>query len=352
MPQRRWLIYGANGYTGRLISQQCKDIGTPVLGGRSRESVAGLAGELGYEHVVFAVDDAAAMDEAMRGCSLVLNCAGPFSATARPVIDACLRNGVHYLDITGEIDVFEHAHGLSQAAHEADIILCPGVGFDVVPTDCVAARLSMLMPDAQYLLLGFDSKSGPSRGTAKTQIEGIARGCKVRRDGKIVTVPLAHKVRQINFSGDEEKCAMTIPWGDVSTAWYTTGIPNIETYLAVSPRMAKRARRMNFLRPVFALAVVQAWMKRQVEKKVRGPDAERRAATPTFIWGEVESPNGESLYARIRVANGYDVTVNAALGIVRRLLDDAPPGAAVTPSQIMGWEYITTLPGSGDLTTS
>jgi short subunit dehydrogenase-like uncharacterized protein len=259
---------------------------------------------------------------------------------------------VHYLDITGEIDVFEHAHGLSQSAHDAGVILCPGVGFDVVPTDCVAARLSMLMPDAQYLRLGFDSKSGPSPGTAKTQIEGIAKGCKVRRDGKIVTVPLAYKVRQINFSGDKEKCAMTIPWGDVSTAWYTTGIPNIETYLAVSPRMAKRARRIGFLRPVFGLAPVQAWMKRQVEKKVQGPDAARRAASPTFIWGEVENPDGELLSARIRVANGYDVTVNAALGIVRRLLDDAPLGAAVTPSQIMGWEYITTLPGSGDLTTS
>ncbi len=178
---------------------------------------------------------------------LVLHCAGPFSATAAPMMAACLSAHAHYLDITGEISVFEHARTLDAAARAAGIVICPGVGFDVIPTDCVAAALKAALPDATHLALGFDSRSGFSPGTAKTSVEGLAQGGKVRQDGRIVSVPLAYKTRRIDF-GDGEKLAMTIPWGDVSTAYATTGIPNIEVYIPGSPAMVARARRANRLR--------------------------------------------------------------------------------------------------------
>ncbi|WP_234775726.1 saccharopine dehydrogenase family protein, partial [Paraburkholderia tropica] len=250
-PERmHWMIYGANGYTGELIAREAARRGLkPVLAGRRRKSVEELARTLGLEARAFSLDDVAALTGQIKGYSLVLNCAGPFSATAAPMMEACLRAGAHYLDITGEIAVFEHAQSLNVRARDAGVVLCPGVGFDVIPTDCVAAALKTALPDATHLALGFDSRSGFSPGTARTSVEGLAQGGKVRRDGKIVTVPLAYKVRRIDF-GDGEKDAMTIPWGDVSTAWHTTGIPDIEVFIPGSLRMIANARRANYIRPL------------------------------------------------------------------------------------------------------
>jgi len=159
-PERmRWMIYGANGYTGELIAREAARRGLkPVLAGRRRESVEELARTLGLEARAFGLDDVAALTGQIQGHALVLNCAGPFSATAAPMMEACLRAGAHYLDITGEIAVFEHAQSLDARARDAGVVLCPGVGFDVIPTDCVAAALKAALPDATHLALGFDSR--------------------------------------------------------------------------------------------------------------------------------------------------------------------------------------------------
>ena len=184
------------------------------------------------------------------------------------MMTACLATHAHYLDITGEISVFEHARTLDAAARAAGIVICPGVGFDVIPTDCVAAALKAALPEATYLALGFDSRSGFSPGTAKTSVEGLAQGGKVRQDGRIVSVPLAYKTRRIDF-GDGEKLAMTIPWGDVSTAYATSGILNIEVYIPGSPAMVARARRANRLRWLLGTGLVQNFIRRRIESAAR-----------------------------------------------------------------------------------
>jgi short subunit dehydrogenase-like uncharacterized protein len=233
-----WMIYGANGYTGELIAREAVSRGLkPMLAGRTAAKVEPLAAGLGLQARVFNLGDAVARTS-VEGMGLVLHCAGPFSATAAPMMAACLAAHAHYLDITGEISVFEHAQTLDAAARAAGIVICPGVGFDVIPTDCVAAALKAALPDATHLALGFDSRSGFSPGTAKTSVEGLAQGGKVRQDGRIVSVPLAYKTRRIDF-GDGEKLAMTIPWGDVSTAYATTGIPNIEVYIPARRRWSR-----------------------------------------------------------------------------------------------------------------
>jgi short subunit dehydrogenase-like uncharacterized protein len=177
----------------------------------------------------------------------------------------------------------------------------------------------------------------------------MAQGGKVRRDGKIVTVPLAYKVRKINF-GNGEKSAMTIPWGDIATAHYSTGISNIETYIPASPRLIAAMKRMNLIRPLLGIDWVQRLMKTQIAKRVQGPDKDQRDGSPTFVWGEAINEAGEKRTARIKTANGYEVTVFGALAIVARLLNDPPEGGGYTPSQLMGKNFITTLPGSGALT--
>jgi short subunit dehydrogenase-like uncharacterized protein len=358
-----WMIYGANGYTGKLIAQEAKRRGmTPVLAGRSA-SVAQLARELGFEHRVFDLSNAAAVRLALDGMQLVLHCAGPFSATCKPMLDGCLDVGVHYLDITGEIDVFAQCHAHGAQARERGILVMPGAGFDVVPTDCLSALLKQEMPDATHLVLAFEAGGGPSPGTAKTSVEGLGNGGRARIDGKMTRVPLAWKSRSFERpstgSGQamQSRTAMTIPWGDVYNAYVSTGIPNIEVYMAVSPKTIANVRRMRLLGPLLRMSFVQDFMKRRVEKNVRGPSDDKREATVTHVWGEVRNAAGREVKKRLVTPNGYALTVTASLGIVERLLgarsgsaasNDA--GASVqagyrTPSQLMGANYVLTLPG-------
>lgn len=343
---RSWLLYGANGYTGELIAREASSRDQrPILAGRNAAAVERLAKELGCEWRAFALDDANAVAAGLTGISLVLHCAGPFSVTADPMMRACLAVRAHYLDITGEIDVFEHAHDLDAGARESGILLCPGAGFDVVPSDCLAAQIKAAMPDATHLALGFDSRSAPSRGTAKTMIESLRERSKIRADGRIVSIPLASRVREIDF-GEGPKSAVAIPWGDVSTAYYTTGIPNIEVYIPSSPRAIRRMRWLDRWRAILSLGLVQSWLKRRVERSAPGPDAAQRERTPVLLWGEGRNAAGRTVVGRLRVANGYTTTVHASLGLVERILRDGAPRGYQTPSQVVGADFVSSLPGS------
>ncbi|EXW49553.1 saccharopine dehydrogenase family protein [Acinetobacter baumannii 44467_9] len=263
-----WIIYGANGYTGELIAREAVRQGLkPTLAGHNKAKVEALAQELGLGYKAFGLDNVDAVSEQLKGFKLIMHCAGPFSATSKPMMEACIKAGAHYLDITGEISVFELAQSLNSQAEKADVVLCPGVGFDVIPTDCVAAALKEALPDATHLALGFDSKTGLSPGTAKTSTEGMAEGGKIRKNGKITTVPLAHYVRTIDF-GDGKKSAMSVPWGDVSTAFYTTGIPNIEVFVPAPPKMIFGAKMMNCFRPVLKLMPSKSLLNHVLKKRL------------------------------------------------------------------------------------
>lgn len=340
----QWMLYGANGYSGELIAREAAGRGMrPILAGRNAERIEALARELSLDHRIFDLTLPEQVASSLEDVDLVLHCAGPFSATSAPMIEGCLRSGAHYLDITGEISVFEHAHSLGAEAEQADVVICPGVGFDVVPTDCIAVTLKNAMPDATHLALAFESSSGMSPGTTKTAIEGLRAGGAVRRDGEIVAVPQAFKVRQIDC-GNGEKQAMTIPWGDVSTAFHSTGIPDIEVYTTVPSgalRVVKGANRLGWLwrRP----RVIDG-LQRLAGRFVEGPDANARADLQTFVWGEVRNAAGETKTARVRTANGYVVTIDAPLAIVERLLAEPPAGGTYTPAVLMGTDFVSELP--------
>ncbi|TAK75401.1 MAG: hypothetical protein EPO12_18690 [Aquabacterium sp.] len=342
----QWMIYGANGYTGELIAREAHARGLqPVLAGRSAQRIKPLAAELGLPHLAFDLADAAAAARAVQGHALVLNCAGPFSATAAPMIEACLAARAHYLDITGEIDVFEHAHAQDARAKAAGIVVCPGVGFDVIPTDCVAAALKQALPDATHLALGFDTDSGLSAGTAKTSVEGLGLGGRARVDGRIEKVPLAWHVRRIDY-GRGLKTAMSIPWGDVSTAWYSTRIPNIEVFVPAPGALITGARLANGLLWLLGSPPVQKLLKRQAAK-VQGPDAAARERMPTHVWGQARNAAGTVRTARLQTANGYALTITGSLAVVAGLLERSAEGGAYTPSLLFGPQLVERLPGSG-----
>ncbi|HEU0225923.1 MAG TPA: saccharopine dehydrogenase NADP-binding domain-containing protein [Steroidobacteraceae bacterium] len=346
----RLLVYGANGYTGELIARAAAAQGmSPVLAGRSAGPIVALAQELGCEPRVFGLDDPAAVAAGLSGCSVVVHCAGPFSATAAPMMAACLAARVHYTDITGEIDVFELGFGHDEAARRSGIVICPGVGFDVVPTDCIALTLKEALPDATSLALGFDSKGALSRGTASTSVEGLGNGSRVREDGKLVRIPLGSRSRRIDF-GTGLKLATAIPWGDVSTAYRTTGIPDIEVYVPVSPRALANLRRLGRLGWLLRRRSVQALLKWRIRKGAPGPTAEQRGRSPVLVWGQAKNATGRTVTARVRVPNGYTVTTDAAVAIAGRLLEPGAPPGFTTPARLMGAGFVSTLPGAGPIT--
>lgn len=340
-----FMIYGANGYTGRLALEEAVRRGhRPIVAGRNAAAVAELAQRHGLPARAFDLADASTAASALSGVGLVLHCAGPFSATCAPMLDACLQNGTHYLDITGEIDVFAYCHAQDARAKARGIVVLPGSGFDVVPTDCLAAMLKRELPDATHLVLAFEAGGGPSPGTAKTSVEGLANGGRIRRDGELVRVPLAYRDRTFARDG-QPRTAMTIPWGDVYTSYVSTGIPNVEVYMAVPPGTIKAVRRMNALRPLLGLGFVQKFLKSRAEAKVRGgPSDEKRAKTGAHVWGEVRNAAGREAKAELELPNGYDLTVTASLGIVEHLLGTKHEGGYYTPSKLMGADYVTTLP--------
>jgi short subunit dehydrogenase-like uncharacterized protein len=340
----RVLVYGANGYTGALIAEEMRRRGLDaLLAGRTRAAVEALGRRLGLDTRVFGLDHPAAMRAAFDGVALLLNCAGPFSRTAAPLLEACLTQRVHYLDITGEIDVFALCHRVDARARECGIVIAPGVGFDVVPTDCVAAMLKQRLPSATSLVLGFEAGGGASPGTAKTSIEGLAAGGRARIGGQLVEVPLAWKTRTFERDG-MLRTAMTIPWGDVYTAFVSTGIPDIETYMAMPPRAISVARRMRMLRPLLRLAPVQAWLKARAGARP-GPDDARRANTDCRVWGEARDATGRLATMQIATPNGYALTAWTAPDIAERVLAQPPAGGYFTPSQLMGSDYVLRVPG-------
>jgi len=346
MPPSSFLLYGANGYTGALVARMAAGRGLNfILAGRDRAAIARLAAELESDQRVFALDDASAVAANLKDVAVVLHCAGPFSRTSQPMVDACLRTGTHYLDITGEIAVFESLAARDAEARGAGVMLLPGVGFDVVPSDCLAAHLKRRLPAATKLTLGIQGLGRVSHGTATTMIENLGGGGLVRRGGRLTPVPSAWKTRRIDFGRGTAVGATTIPWGDVATAFYSTGIPNIEVYAAL-PQAARllmaASRRLEWL---LTTSSVQGFLKRRINARPAGPSDEERARGASFIWGEVEDDGGAKCVSRLSAPEGYTLTVLTALAIVERTLKGQAPTGFQTPSLAYGADFILEIEG-------
>ncbi|MCO6480088.1 MAG: saccharopine dehydrogenase NADP-binding domain-containing protein [Phaeodactylibacter sp.] len=342
---KKFLLYGAYGYTGKLIAELAKEKGMqPILAGRSEEKTRQLADELGMAYRVFGLGNPGDIDNGLEDVGLVLHAAGPFIHTARPMMEACLRNGVHYLDITGEIPVFEMAASLGPRAREAEVMLMPGAGFDVVPTDCTALYLKEKLPDATHLQLAFSSSGRPSQGTANTMAENLGEGGAVRKDGKIQRAPMGHKTMEVPFTEERRRFCMTIPWGDVSTAYYSTGIPNIETYTSVHPRSYRYIRLQPYFNWLLRTSFVRNMVKRRIAKRPAGPSEEQRKKGKSYIWGKVWNEDGESRSARLITLEGYTLTAHASLNIIGKVMAGNAPAGFQTPAKAYGPGLVMEIP--------
>src|SRR5262249_32289503 len=282
----RLLIYGASGFTGRLAAEAAKGRGLePILAGRNSGKLAALAQVMGLEPRVATLDDENALDTALCGVSVVLHAAGPFSETSRPMIDACLRVGAHYLDVSGEVPVVEALRARDREARERSIMILPAVGFDVVASDCLGAHVARRLGSATRLALGIRGLELLPPGSARSLIEHAREPTRVRRDGEIVAVTPGSLRRDFDY-GEGPRASVGVTWGDVATSFYTTGIADTEVYLEESPYLDAAMLASKLFGPLLGSAPFQAWLKAGAALLPEGPPRERRAARHMIVVAE------------------------------------------------------------------
>jgi short subunit dehydrogenase-like uncharacterized protein len=332
------LIYGASGYTGKLIAREASEQGlNPILAGRNLARVRAVAEPLGLACRAFDLADNLQLDDAMK-VAVVLCVAGPFSATSQQMADACIRSRVHYLDITGEIDVFEALAARDAEAKKVGVMLLPGVGFDVVPSDCLAAHLKRRLPDAIDLKIYLEVNAKASRGTAKTMIEGIAGGTRVRRGGRLIT--LDHAGTGSCDFGHGPRPTVQVSWGDVSTAFHSTGIPNIEVQFEAMPALKELARLPGFVKSFLGLPFMQSFLKARIDSQPEGPSDEARRSARSLLVGAARNEKGESARSRLTTPEGYTLTAMTAVDIAKRVASGDFKAGFQTPSLAYGADYI------------
>jgi short subunit dehydrogenase-like uncharacterized protein len=333
------VIYGAYGYTGALVARRAVERGlAPVLAGRDSEPLAKLARELSVPWRAFPLGDADAVRRGIEDAGAVLHCAGPFARTFRPMAEACLEARVHYLDLTGEIPVFQALAEMGPHAERAGVMLLPGAGFDVVPTDCLAAHLVRRLPGARSIVLAFEGLGRVSRGTARTMMSGVrlpGRGAR----------PSLPQTRKLDL-GAGPVTAVSIPWADTFTGPRSTGVADVKVY-AAGGSLASRAllgaavaASALVRRPAFSEAAA-----RVVSRFRPGPTDEERARGEVRVYGEAVHADGRRAVARLRGPEPYTLTALAAVEIAERTLrGEARPGWQ-TPSLAFGPDLVLSIPG-------
>ncbi|MDS0300169.1 saccharopine dehydrogenase NADP-binding domain-containing protein [Halogeometricum sp. S1BR25-6] len=339
------LLYGAYGYAGSLIVETAVERGfEPILAGRRAEPLETQATELGLDHRTFSLTHPNVVENQVADADAVLNCAGPFSSTARPLLNACLETGTDYLDIAGRYDVLEETAQRDEEAADAGITLLPAVGFDVVPTNCLTSYLAERVEDPTHLRVAIDGLGTFSPGTVKAILEQAGEPGTVREDGRLRSVPLAWKSREFTFEG-ETKSAVTVPWGEVSTAYHATGIPNVETYATVPEYAQTAMKRARGFAPVFGWDPLQSALQAAVDAVVEGPTAAERAQSINRIAAEVEGADGDTASAGLRTPDTYDLTAQTAVDAAGRVLDGDVDAGFHTPSAAFGADYVLEFSG-------
>jgi short subunit dehydrogenase-like uncharacterized protein len=316
------------------------------LAGRDEAAVRALAESLSLPWRAFPLTAGDRVEAGIRGVRAVLHCAGPFAWTSRPMADACLRTGVHYLDITGEIDVFEALAARRDEAVGAGVVVLPGVGFDVVPSDSLAAHLARRLQAATRLDLAIAFRGGISRGTATTMVEAMARGegTVVRRAGRLEVIPLGSQAIDVDF-GQGTCHAVAASWGDVATAFHSTGIPNITVYMAFSGVQDRRLRAAGPLVALLRLPGAAALARQAIRLGAAGPDERARERGFCLLWGQAADRDGRRVAARMRTIEGYAFTVRSALWAAERVIAGLVPAGFHTPTTAFGADVALEIGG-------
>jgi short subunit dehydrogenase-like uncharacterized protein len=337
----RFAIYGASGYTGRLLAAAARARGLDaVLVGRNRDKLAAVGGSFPVR--VAEVGDAAALRAAFADCALVVNSAGPFPRTAKPVLEACLAAGAHYLDVAGEAAVFADLHRYDAAAQRKGVLVMPGAGFVVAAGDALAAHVVARLPDATRLKLGFSRSDPISRGSFASMLDLADGYAAVRRGGRLVASPAGGLTHAFDFGAGPSEATLA-PWPDAFTAYLTTGAPEIEAYLEADVVSRAAFRVVSSLAP--ALPKAREAAEALAALGPDGPSPEARAAHPKVVVAEAEDVYRRRAVARLFTPNVYSFTADCVTALAQRALaGDVKPGFW-TPAGLYGPDFVLDLPG-------
>jgi len=339
------LLYGANGYTARLLLPELRARGIePILAGRNDAAIRTLARAEGLPCRVFSLEAPASVDAAIGDARIVLNAAGPFGETAEPLIDACLRRRIDYLDLSGELDALEYAAECGEIARRSGVMLLPAVGFDVVPSDCLALHLAQRLPGADWLTLHISPSNLLSHGSAATLARHAGHWVRVRRDGVLEAMRYRTQTRWTNF-GQGQRAVIAVSWGDLTTAFHTTGIPNIEVYFEATSFRWSAVTSNQLFGDAFRTAPARAFFERFAELVPSGPVADARARERSVIVGEIRRGR-ERLRSRLVTAEAYTFTATIAARIARLVLDGTRSAGFQTPARLFGADFVLQEPSA------
>ncbi|KTB82556.1 hypothetical protein AO069_16660 [Pseudomonas syringae pv. syringae PD2774] len=315
------LIYGATGYTGRMAAERARALGLNVeIAGRNQQRLVSLAAQLDVKYRVFDADQAEGF---LSGISVLLNFAGPFVQTAEPLMRACIKAGVDYLDITAEINVYRLAERLGAEAAASQVMLLPGVGWDVVPTDSLAVQVAGRVQGPTALNMALQVPGSMSRGSAMSASEIIGAGVLARIDGELVAMPDAEP-RHFDFGQGPVLC-VPLSFGDLVTAWHSTGIRNIAMFVHIAG---------------------DAFPQGDLSQLPDGPTPEQREAHRARAVVEVTDAKGAIARSMIETVNGYTYTPLAAVEAARRVLDGERLPGFVTPAKVFGGGFAESIAGT------
>lgn len=340
------LIYGAYGFVGKEISKLAKEKGlNPILGGRNEEKTKQIASKLNLEYVVFSVDDQEALDRHIQDVDVIMNCAGPYIETYQAVVEACIKHGTHYLDLTGEIPVYQGVYELSKKSTNSTAMLLPGIGFDVAPTDCLALYLKENFPEGNNLTLAFRSKgsAGLPPGTIKTMVTLIPFGNRIRKDGQLITPKKGIAYRDIPFDHRPVK-SLRITWGDVYTAYHSTGIPNIEVYASFPKAVIFQLKFIDRFRKILSHPSILKFM----SKKLKGGSTEaQRQRTSMQVYGELSDDSGKKVIGRMSGPEGGVIWTSrlAVEALMNISSGNVKPGYQ-TPASAFGSQFASSVEGA------
>lgn len=344
------LIYGVTGYTGHLIIKEALAKGIAfTIAGRNAEKIQSLAVEFNLPSLSFGLDDQAVIIRNIRPFSLVLNVAGPYSYTTKPMAEACLEAGVHYVDLCGELDLLDWFHSQHDRALEKKVALVGGAGFNHTPTNCVAGKLHEFMPDATHLELAVHLGGGSiSHGTMSSMILLLGESGTFRKNGILQSEPLGKKRQTIDFGVGIKNC-ISIPWGDINASWYSTKISNIRTYTSASFLAWLLLKGQFLLNPVLRSTWFRKQLQHWADRKFTGPSHSEIKLIKTRIYGKVWNDSGQEKELLVECAESYIFSARSAIKIVQRMMENPGICGYKTPAQILNFEDFMSITGTGNI---
>jgi short subunit dehydrogenase-like uncharacterized protein len=330
-----WLLYGATGYTGSLIAETAKARGLePVLAGRSVEKLKALSERLGLKYRVFSMEDRAATDKGMMGIKLVLNCAGPFTQTSVPIAQAAIRNGVHYLDIAGEVHAIRALHRIDERAREDDVMMLPGVAFGCMPSEALLSYIKTQRPGLVRAQFATAVDGGASKGTIATTFECLQMPGFTRDRNQLVAAKPGESKLMVDFGPGGKRTCMTNPWrGDLFTAGFGPQIQHVEAYTSYPWYVGDLFRKPE-------IAQGKGWLGKIVNfalsKMAAGPSAKQRAKNKSYVWAEGIDEDGRKAGGLIVGPDAYDFTALCSLYAVDLVLSGKYKGGFTTCGELFG----------------